>query len=53
MRRRRHPQLGASSAEYALILSLLAIALIGAFLFFGGALDALFEENGTRVGNLP
>lgn len=52
-RRPRDDQRGASAAEYALLLSLLAVALIAAFLFFGQAVFELFGRSGSAVSSLP
>ncbi|MFW6775692.1 Flp family type IVb pilin [Nocardioides sp. CPCC 205120] len=49
----RRDQRGASSAEYALLVSLIAVALIGAVLAFGGAVDGLFDRSGSSVSDLP
>ncbi len=42
---------GASMVEYALLVSLIAIALVVAVGFFGNALRNEFNEIGTSVGN--
>jgi Flp pilus assembly pilin Flp len=39
--------------EYVLLLALIALAVIGAVLFFGGQLNAGFSEAGSSLGNLP
>ncbi|MDF9715918.1 Flp family type IVb pilin [Nocardioides sp. ChNu-153] len=49
----RRDQRGATSAEYALLVSLVAVALIAAVLVFGGAVDGLFDTSGSRVSDLP
>ncbi len=40
---------GASMVEYAWILALIAVALIGALVFFGPAVGAEFSEAATAV----
>jgi Flp pilus assembly pilin Flp len=42
---------GASMVEYAILVSMIAIALIVAVTFFGGALRSEFSDIGTSVGN--
>jgi Flp pilus assembly pilin Flp len=56
--RRRHrgpvqdPTLGASAAEYALIVSLIAVVIIVAVALFGGAVAGLFDKGQQCVGTL-
>ncbi|MET4637103.1 Flp family type IVb pilin [Mycetocola sp. 2940] len=40
---------GATAVEYGLIVSLIAIFIIGALTFLGGALDGLFRDIGGRL----
>jgi Flp pilus assembly pilin Flp len=42
---------GASMVEYAILVSMIAIALIVAVTFFGGALRSEFSDIGVSVGN--
>lgn len=44
-----HNEDGATAVEYGLIVSLIAIFIIGALTFLGGALDALFRDIGARL----
>jgi Flp pilus assembly pilin Flp len=41
----RRAQRGASSAEYALLATLIAIAILGAVALFGGATAGLFSRS--------
>jgi Flp pilus assembly pilin Flp len=40
----RHSQSGASSAEYGLLISLIAAAIVVTLVFFGTEVSALFDE---------
>ena len=46
---RRRAQRGATSAEYALIAALVAVAVIGAVTLFGGATAGLFSRTCSSV----
>lgn len=57
LRRRRRgpvedPTLGASAAEYALMVSLIAVVIIVAVALFGGAVAGLFDKGQSCVGTL-
>ncbi len=51
VRRCLQKESGASMVEYALLVSLIAIALVVAVGFFGNALRNEFNDIGTSVGN--
>jgi pilus assembly protein Flp/PilA len=42
---------GASAVEYGLLVALIAIAIIVAITFLGGALDSIFNKTATAVNN--
>ena len=44
---------GSSAAEYALVGSLIAIAIITGVVFTGGKVGGLFNYIGTQVSGLP
>lgn len=46
---RRHHDSGQGMAEYALILALIAVALIGALGTFRGAVDALYSTISAAI----
>jgi Flp pilus assembly pilin Flp len=46
-------QEGQTMAEYALILGLIAIFVMVAVFFLGGAIRDLFEKTGSSVTNAP
>ena len=46
-----HDQSGATSAEYALLLALIAIAIIISVTFFGQELRDSFTESGNELRN--
>lgn len=48
-----HDERGASSAEYAIIVSLIAVAIILAVVFFGESVAGLFSDSGSSVADLP
>lgn len=50
---RQRGQRGASAAEYGLIVSLVAVALILAMIFFGDTVSELFATSGSSVSDLP
>jgi pilus assembly protein Flp/PilA len=42
---------GATSIEYGLIASLIAVAIIGGFSSLGDALETLWGDNNAAIGN--
>jgi pilus assembly protein Flp/PilA len=42
---------GASAVEYGLLVALIAIAIIVAITFLGGALDTIFNQTATKVND--
>jgi Flp pilus assembly pilin Flp len=40
---------GATTAEYALIASLIAVVIVGAVALFGGAVAASFTDSGSQI----
>jgi Flp pilus assembly pilin Flp len=44
---------GASLVEYLLLVSLIAMAVIGAVVFLGGALRDTFNSEGSQLSNVP
>ena len=57
MRRRRGSAIrgdkGATAAEYALILGLIAVVVITAVVFLGTSVTGLFDAAASEVSNLP
>ena len=51
--RLRERQEGQTMAEYALILGLIAVFVIVAVVFLGGAIKDLFNKTGSSVQNAP
>jgi pilus assembly protein Flp/PilA len=51
--RLRSNERGASMVEYVLLVALIALAVIGAVVFFGGELNSSFSDAGTSLSNLP
>ncbi len=51
--RLKERQEGQTMAEYALILGLIAILVILAIFFLGGAIKDLFTRTGSSVTNAP
>ena len=45
----RDEERGASAVEYGLLVALIAVFIIGALTFLGGALDGLFREIGAAL----
>jgi Flp pilus assembly pilin Flp len=45
----RRDEAGQGLAEYALILSLIALAVIAALVFLGGQIDALLSQIGSAL----
>jgi pilus assembly protein Flp/PilA len=44
---------GASLVEYVLLVALIALAVIAAVVFLGGALNDKFNETGSTLSNSP
>lgn len=44
---------GASAAEYALIIALVGLAIVGGATALGGAIDTNFTDASTEIGKNP
>ena len=49
LNRRVRGEEGQALVEYALIISLIAVALIGALTFMGGQIDGIFSDIGNAL----
>ncbi len=49
MKRLWQDEEGANAVEYGLIAAVIAVALIGAFVFFRGALERLFQDESNKI----
>jgi pilus assembly protein Flp/PilA len=49
--RERKDERGATATEYALLVGLIALAIAGLVLAFGGVLGGFFDTLGDRVGD--
>ena len=52
VRRVMADEAGASAAEYAILVALVAVAIVAAVPLFGGGLNTAFTKMGTYIGGL-
>jgi Flp pilus assembly pilin Flp len=45
-------QEGATAAEYALLVALIAVFIIGAVTLFGGKISGIFSDSTTKLGGV-
>jgi Flp pilus assembly pilin Flp len=48
-----HSETGATAAEYALLVSLIAVVLVAGAFFLGGAINTRLNDVGTCVNGAP
>lgn len=48
-----HSEVGATAAEYALLVSLIAVVIVAGAFFLGGAINTRLNNTGTCVAGAP